>query len=408
MVTDQNNVALTKLREALYFLALGIFIVHRLFTRETMWRFTYSFINELYEQLEIVYLKYTIPILLICILLSFVTCKPDVKRLFLFGVFYILGKLVTYANTDVYFEIGLLLIFATYGIKASRIIKFYISLNVPLLLVTIIASQLGKIENMIDPSRNREYLGFTWTTTPVMIFSYMLFGYIVLKKGRIVLAEYISFLALDCWFYYKTNTRFAFLLDFLVLSFFLVYPHIFSGDRNRQLEKRVMALLPWGAFAVIYILSWMYNPENGLLFRINRLLSNRLKQSNYSLEKYGALPFGQPIAWVKTPEGTIDNPATYVDTAYLQTYLKFGVVSIVVLLLISSFLIVRAYRENRVYLAYIFGFILLFGLFEQQLYWFEYDVILMLVFSDWSSLDRACIQFGRCHVSGEISTKGIT
>ena len=124
------------------------------------------------------------------------------------------------------------------------------------------------------------------------------------------------------------------------------------------------------------------------MVKINRLLSNRLAQCQYSLGKYGYLPFGQAIRWVTIGQSTPDNPPTYVDTAYLQTLLKFGVVSIVIMLLLSSFIMYRSFKNRSYAVAIVFAFILLFGLFEQQPYWIEFNMILLFAFADWSKLQE--------------------
>ena len=133
----------------------------------------------------------------------------------------------------------------------------------------------------------------------------------------------------------------------------------------------------------------IYNPGIGIMAKLNRLLSNRLAQCQYAVSKYGYLPFGQPIQWVTIGQSTPDNPPTYVDTAYLQTMLKYGVVSLIALLLISSFIMYRSFNRKTYSVAIVFCFILVFGLFEQQPYWVEYDTILLLAFADWSKIQDA-------------------
>ena len=46
----------------------------------------------------------------------------------------------------------------------------------------------------------------------------------------------------------------------------------------------------------------------------------------------------------------------------------------------------RAYKEERYYIAIVFAAVLVFGLFEQQLYWFQFDMLLILSFADYCRL----------------------
>lgn len=385
---EKANKIVKMVREILFFFCLGVFLIQRLFTRVTYWKLAYGSFAKFDEIIHNLYFTYTVPLLLVSIVIMFLTTKPDIRRILGFTGLIILGRIVSDVGEDIYFNVGMMLVVAAYGINAKKILIFIISLNIPLLLMTVVASQMGKIENLIDPGRNREYLGYTWTTTPVMIFTYAVFAYMVLRKGKISIPEYLILNAVNAWFFLKTNTRFAFLLVFLCLTFFFVYRVFYDINRRYGFERNTLIVLPWLFFGMIYTVTAEYDPDNKILSVINRVLSNRLKQCQYSLGKFGIRAFGQPISWVTYGNATSDNPADYVDSAYLQIFLKYGWVALLALLFISSYIIYRAYKTDRCYLALVYAFIILFGLFEQQLFWFEYDALILIAFADWKQFHK--------------------
>lgn len=386
---NKSNIALLRVREFLFFISFGAFLIRRLFTDVTLWHFQFDFFWDFREKMEMIYDEYIPIVLLACIAFMLFTTVPKLSRIIAFAALIFVGKMVSIANEDMHMYIMMLLTVAAFGISAKKILSFVIGLNIPLLIATIVASQCGVIENRIDPSRNREYLGYNWTTTPMMIYSYALFGYLILRKGKITIWEYLLFNGGNVWFFYKTNTRFAFLLVFLVLTALMIFRLLREHDGPVLLIRNICILLPHLCCIFIYGITMIYNPSIGIMAKLNRLLSNRFAQCQYAISKYGYLPFGQPIQWVTIGQSTPDNPPTYVDTAYLQTMLKYGVVSLIALLLISSFIMYRSFSSKTYSVAIVFCFILMFGLFEQQPYWVEYDTILLLVFADWSKIQDA-------------------
>lgn len=381
------NRGIIAIRDCLFFYSLAIFLIKRLFVDVALWR-SFPWFDDFRDTINDIYDHRLVNLLLVCIAISFFSSVPKLRRIFLFSFMIYLGNKVSSIQDNMYFYLAMLLILAAYRVSAKRILIFCLSLNIPALIVTVVASQIGVIENRIELGRDREYLGYTWTTTPVMIFAYGVFAYLVLRRGKIKIIEYITLNVINFWFFYKTNTRFAFLLVFLLLTIMYLYQYWNSRGGVKVLLGKWVWCLPWISFATVYLSSVLYDPNNALMKKVNNLLSMRLVQCCYSLSIYHALPWGQPIEWVSTGAATADNPATYVDTAYLQSFLKYGWVSIIVLMLLSTLIILRSIKEKKYYLCIVFCCVLVFGLFEQQLYWFEYDIILLLVFANWDTLEK--------------------
>ena len=384
---NSNNDKLSIVRELLYFYCLGIFILERCYVNVTLWASDYPVLEPVNEFITNQFAHYISIILIVCIIFTFFTTRPSVIRILVFAAIIVIGRMGTDVQKYVYFYNAMLLIVAAYGVRAKRLLLFAMSLSGTLVFVTVVASKIGIIGNVIsEGSRHREYLGYNWTTTPVMAFSYAAFIYIILRRCKLTKIEYLVINAVNLYLFMMTNTKFAFLIMILITTLCLVYSNIIGSNEMPRLNVNSAVLLPWLFTVLIYIVSYLYDPRIKIMKRLNILLSKRLSQTRYSMSVYDIKPFGNPIVWVTTGDATRNNPATYVDAAYLQTLLKYGWVPLVLLLLLSSWLIYRAYRERRYYIAVVFIFILVFGLFEQQLFWYEYDIILFLSFADWRSL----------------------
>lgn len=383
---SNNNDKLFLVRELLYFYCLGMFILERCFVEVTLWGSEYPILWPITDFIIDQYANVISIILITCIIFTFFTTRPSVVRILAFVAIIAVGRIASEVQEDIYFYNAMLLLVGAYGVRARRLLIFVLSISGPLLILTVLASKLGIIHNEIAEGRHREYLGFSWTTTPVMIFCYVTFIYIILRRCKLTIIDFLILNAVNFYFFKMTNTKFSFLIIILITTLCFVYNNVIGSNEKPGLNASTTVLFPWMFAALIYIVSYLYDPSIGIMGRLNILLSKRLSQTRYSLSIYNILPFGQPISWVSTGDATVDNPATYVDTAYLQTLLKYGWIPLVMLLLISSWLILRAYLERRYYIAVVFVFILVFGLFEQQLFWYEYDIILLLSFADWRSL----------------------
>ena len=360
-------------------LALVLFARH---LNATLWPSTYGFAEKIRDHLWLFYDTNLVPILIFCAVIKLIYSKSIVRGFF-FVFMYIVGvNIKNTHDTYQYILIAVLFIIAASMIDSKKILLLYIVVDSFVLILTIGATFLGKLENVIELGRNREFLGFGWTTTPVMLFCYVTFALLVIKKGNIGLIEYIILNVINVWFLLLTDTRFAFLIVFFALFCIYFLTEKIKKIFEYKIIKYLLVLFPWLAFGFIYAISIVYNENNTFLFKLNNILSNRLRQCKYAINKYGLLPYGQKISWITTTKGTAESPATYVDSAYLQFMLKYGWIFTLILLFLFSCLIYKAYNEKLYYFIVVLIFILAFGLTEQQPFVLEYDMFLLFVFSN--------------------------
>ncbi len=381
-----DNKIVKILSEIYFFFMLGAFWSKRLIGA-TKWTLKYKFIMSFWKDTVDFFDEKLVYLLIIFIVLRAIIVKISMKKLITFTTLIVFAELARLKSGDTYILVIFLLIVAANEIDGKRIISFFTILNILLFTITIVGALSGILENQIEVGRNREYLGFNWTTTSVMLFTYFIFYYIVLKKGNITVLSFSIISLINIWLFIKTNTRFAFLISMSVLFVFFVISEFLKYLIDKKGLKVFLIFLPWLLFSFILVISIKYNENSMVMSQINSILSNRLQQCKTAFLNYDILPFGQPINWVMTMDATKDLQANYVDTAYLQFLLCYGYITIIMLLALCSYLLYRVYNKKIYSLVFVFAAILVFGLTERQLFWIEYDSFLLLLFAN---LDNLC------------------
>ena len=346
----------------------------------------------LYYEIKDFNLNYITYILFLCLLLKLRSIKLYTIP---FAIILLIGNISEkYSGSD-YVYIMLFLIVAAIDIKMEYIVYYNIIVKSFILFLTIFLSLNGIIENKIELGRNREYLGFDWTTTPFMHYCYILFMFLSIKKKKINLKEYIIFNIINIWFFIRTNTKMAFLITFLVLLFFFVFGNDLKKITEQKFIKKIVFIMPWICFIFIYIISVKYNEDNSIYYELNKFLSNRLVFCKRAFTEYGFTLFGQPINFI-----TSGYNANYVDAAYLQYSLKYGLIPFAVLMVLLEYLIYRCYKNKKYNIIWIIFFICIFALSEQQLFRWYYNGLFLLCFAEFNKYDYKTSVYNR--VDGKV------
>lgn len=384
---NNNSLGIVKWISEIVFLTLfGMFLCRRLLG-ETLWIYKYSAVGSFWKFSIYFFDEWLVYLLLVFIIARMIILYDKIYENIFILVSIAIAKISQLSSEDNYILVIILFIIAARGINAKKILCFSAIFNILVCIVTVTGSLVGIIDNYIQLGRDREYLGFTWTTTSVMLFSYFVFVYIVIKSGKLNILEFLIITMINIWFYCRTNTRFAFLIVFVTVAMFFVFQHFYQVRIWLNNYKVFFVILPWLFFAFIFTISICYSDKNYMLVKLNGLLSNRLQQCKLAFSQYGISAFGRPVTWVLSDQTTEKVPANYVDTAYLQVLIYYGVAAVMILLIFSSILIYRAFESKKYSLAVCFVFILLFGLTERQLFWIEFDSLLILSLSDMRGLD---------------------
>lgn len=379
-----------KRNEIVFFLAFIIFICS-VVLEMTIWNVSLDgdpvFFSQVLKMMR--YLSYGL--CLLKILMDAVYARTEMIT---WGIICVLLLLCYIGSMNKTMVLYLLFFIAAREIYAEHIIKVAVWIQSVILVITVGLSQLGFIEDYImEPDiRPRHFLGFSWTTTGAILYFFILLEYIYIKKGRLKLIEYCLLLGIDWWFYHMTDSRMAFVLSAAVLTFFWMFGRYITSEKSNKSFYRLFMFAPLLISVFAIILHAKYNSANEIYFKINSLLSGRLRLGYEAIADYGISLFGQPIEWIGFALGTDSSKAyNYVDCSYLQVMLEYGVVFLLIMIVLYSLAIRNAFIEKEYYLCWIFLFVLAFSITEPRLIDLAFNPFVLLGVSEPGRRCNQCI-----------------
>lgn len=209
-------------------------------------------------------------------------------------------------------------------------------------LAILLCVYFGILENgfVTHGDRIRYNLGFS--SYSILIYQYLslVFGYIYFRK-KISLAEVVIIELIGYSLYKATDLRTAFGL----LTVFTFLAYFFQRQRIKNWNR--LAFLRWlpllyciGSFTAICI----YVKGNAFLDIINKALSGRFMWSIVAVERFGIHFLSNNIDWNQINENTY----LIVDNSYLNVLLTWGVVGLIFVLLLYTYLIHYALKEKNI------------------------------------------------------------
>ena len=112
--------------------------------------------------------------------------------------------------------------------------------------------------------------------------------------------------------------------------------------------------------------------------KLNDALSGRLQLGQNAFQKYGVPLFGQKITWVGYGMGAVAGEYNYVDCSYMQTMIQYGLIALIIIIAMYTFMMYMAVRLKDYYLQTVLVFILLLSVTEPRLLDFNFNVFPIL------------------------------
>ena len=196
-----------------------------------------------------------------------------------------------------------LIIIASYNVTSDLIIKNYLFVVTPLLIIFVVLSRMNLIVDYIidKDTRNRHFLGFSWTTTAPILFLFIVFCYIFIKKGRINIVEFLVISIAHLYFFKMTNTKLAFAVAMGTILFFWIFKDGRLIGFITTRFKWILILIPSIMAIVSYVGVLKYDPSNPKWIKIDNILTGRLHLGQDAIETYGINLFGNRIDWIGYP-----------------------------------------------------------------------------------------------------------
>jgi hypothetical protein len=284
----------------------------------------------------------------------------------------------------------LFLILGAKNVPFKNLLQIYCVISVVLILLTVIASQTGVVENLIyERKGQRISFGFNYPTDFTAHIFFFVMGYCYLRRERLSYLELMVILGFGFFSHIFCGARtnaLCLLLTFIV--FLYLKNRYFNRSSNYVLNKIFSRLLvfsiPISALCIV-ILTFLYqaNQNNVILTSINNLLSNRLCWNIVGLERYGIHLYGSIFKMIGLGGSTTPpNEYFFLDSSYILILLRYGVMVFVTTLVISVFSSLRAERQKDITLLLIISLIAIQSVVEHHLLDIAYNPFLFLIFSE--------------------------
>lgn len=329
----------------------------------------YSFASSLYFILKIVrYASYIVFAFLIFIDYINGKCK---RKIVLFILF--IGILSTIFSRDFQIFSYILIILAAVNVDINKIFKVYLWVHLTMIVTFVFLSSTGLIQNVVFDLgvRNRNTLGFSWTTVSPMLFFFIICNIGYLNQKKITVLEILLLFFSSVLIYILTDSRFIFLMQLLVLMFIMVYrfnSNFIKGLLESKVIKNIIMIFPFVICIFSFFIQFLYDSSNSLHLFLNQLLSGRLELGHAALMEYGLSLFGKNIEWVGFGVGADPTKVyNYVDCSYVQILLSYGIIILLIVIFAYFLIIKQAYVKKDYMFILIILSILILNITEPRL-----------------------------------------
>ncbi len=301
--------------------------------------------------------------------------------------------LIDYSRGTISFEsFAVLIVFIISGKERdiSKIIWFTMIISVISLILIVVSSQIGIIDDYVSNyyGRLRHYLGFTYCLYPSRIIASITMMYVFLKENNLTIGSSIVLLCINLIFYYATDSRIAFASVIFIVFFSNIYNYIkqqgipIKGFKvARNFLRIVIQIVITFIYPICCIVSFWcavkFDSSNKMLSYINTYLGNRIVLAQKSLLMYGMKWHGQNIQWNGaglSKYGTLSkNAYNWVDNVYIKMFQSYGYIFGILIIFGLTFFMYRLAKTNKVILTLIFVILAVNCMFE--------DILMQLCFN---------------------------
>lgn len=251
--------------------------------------------------------------------------------------------------------IGIIYIYCARDIPFEKIARFAFWVSTICICIIVISAKAGFIMNHIEfGARNRQYLGFRYSLYGPALVSNITAMWIYIRKKKITFIECFTFVLVNYWFFYYTNSRLSFgLTILLIIVAFLMR----SRKISEMLSSRIVCIamaLSFVFFAVFSIvLTVKYDPNSQWMYSVNMTLGNRLSLGKEAIISNGIHLF--PNANMELIGSGLDlygvkdtGVYNYVDCFYLQLLLKYGILTFLATMTAITYAMHKSYKNGDI------------------------------------------------------------
>lgn len=310
--------------------------------------------------------------------------KYDWKYLGASGIILLCVRYAWLENNCINILFFALLVIGAKDISFKRIIKTHLYTLTFLLLVTVGASLVGWIENVtyvLDNGQVRYAFGMTYPTNFAAYIFYIVLYYWYSRGEKLKYVEMGVVGLLGLFVLIFCNARCSFVCFIFTVLAMCCY----------KLNLKNFALSVVLSFSTIIsaafwvFITLIYDSGNVYLEKINRLLSNRLKQGKKGIDIYGFRLWGRAISMNGNGEGEVASKYFFLDSSYMQFAIIYGLVIFGLILLAFWMIGCHARQSGEWILLWILALISVHSMLEQHMLEISNSSFILALFAEWGT-----------------------
>ena len=283
------------------------------------------------------------------------------------------------------------LIVGAKDIDFDKILKVYLTIGITIMLAAFVASQVGWIENLVftiyrgDQTLIQNSFGMIYHTDFAAHVFYLSVAAICLAEDKITIGKVINFVLLALFIFDKCAARTSFIC--LMLMAFVVF--IIKVTKKRISGEIIYRLVNCAMFifaGLFIVLTYMYNPVEEWIVKLDTTLSGRLGISYQAITEYDYKLFGQNIVEQGWGRGGEVTEYFFLDDSYIRIALMYGIVLFFMVLIMFFLSGVKAIQTKRILVLAGIAVIALHSFMEHHLIEIAYNPFLCYLLAD--SIDK--------------------
>lgn len=278
-----------------------------------------------------------------------------------------------------YFIVGAL------NVKFNDILKTFLLTVGGSLVLIVISTSMGIIPNIEIGRKNGATLRYAMgtifpTDTAARVF-YLMLAYSMLKKFKLNIPEYISYVSITAITYFVTDTKLDMILMIMLILCSLVrkkLEEIFSIIKPIYLKVLGLIFI----FGNIF-LAYIYSPKIAVLTKLNSILTGRLFYGHIAFKNYNVTMFGQYIyqnGWGGLNKKVVNY--FFIDSSYVRLLMMFGVITFLLVMMLLIKMIDKFIKYQAYTLILGLIFVVISSSIDQHLVELSYNVIFLTMFSN--------------------------
>lgn len=286
----------------------------------------------------------------------------------------------------------LLLIVGAKGIDIKKILKVYLIISISLTLVTVMASVLGIIDNLIfyrdEYADNARYaMGFVYVTNFCAHLFFICAAYAFYRGKNIKLIEMCFIGAVGVICYVLSEGRNS-TICIAMLTLVLICSALFSKNNSPKTERKLLTVGLTLFMPIISVLSILlavlYDPNSEFMLWLNRILGHRPSMDAEAFTRYRVTLFGQNyVQKIFGGEGGIGFPKDYffIDCSYVSILIRMGILALISIMIMWSLITYRECAKVDYLRAFVLAIVAVHCFMEHNILNISYNPFFLLIFA---------------------------